>query len=118
MVLGRCEFTQSAVRGGVPCNRAGRCAQIGTLIIATSGIQLANGFLGTSISLPVILHNFEAATAGLVLGSVQLVGKIGVAFAQLEWVVFVVAKRTDGTIKMAESHERIAKAPSTTGANS
>ena len=34
------------------CNRAGRCARkIGTLILATSAIQLANGFFGTFISL-------------------------------------------------------------------
>ena len=44
-------------------------AQIGTLIVATSGIQIANGFFGTFISLRVALENFEATTAGLVLSS-------------------------------------------------
>jgi hypothetical protein len=29
-------------------------------------------------------------------------GKIAIAFAQLEWAVFVIAKRVDGTMKMAE----------------
>lgn len=43
--------------------------QIGTLIVATSGIQLANGFFGTFISLRVALEGFDAAMAGLVLSS-------------------------------------------------
>jgi MFS family permease len=43
--------------------------QIGTLIIATSGVQLANGFFGTFMSLRVALENFEAMMAGLVLSS-------------------------------------------------
>jgi MFS family permease len=42
-------------------------AQIGTLIIATSVIQLANGFFGTFISLRVATENFGATLAGLVL---------------------------------------------------
>jgi MFS family permease len=42
-------------------------AQIGTLIIATSGVQLANGFFGTFISLRVALEDFDATLAGLVL---------------------------------------------------
>jgi len=42
-------------------------AQIGTLIIATSGIQLAIGFFGTFISLRVVLENFDHTLAGLVL---------------------------------------------------
>jgi MFS family permease len=41
--------------------------QIGTLILATSCIQLANGFFGTLISLRVAIENFEATMAGLVL---------------------------------------------------
>src|SRR5215471_18530193 len=44
-------------------------AQIGTLIFATSCIQVANGFFSTFISLRVTLENFEATTAGLVLSS-------------------------------------------------
>ncbi len=43
--------------------------QIGTLIIATSIIQLANGFFGTFISLRVASENFGATMAGLVLSS-------------------------------------------------
>jgi len=44
-------------------------AQIETLIIATSGVQLANGFFNTLISLRVAIENFEATMAGLVLSS-------------------------------------------------
>ena len=44
-------------------------AQIGTLIIATSVIQLANGFFGTFISLRVAIEDFGATMAGLVLSS-------------------------------------------------
>jgi MFS family permease len=44
-------------------------AQIGTLILATSGIQLANGFFGTLISLRVAIEDFESTMAGLVLSS-------------------------------------------------
>jgi MFS family permease len=44
-------------------------AAIGTLILATSLIQLANGFFGTFISLRVTMENFGATLAGLVLSS-------------------------------------------------
>src|SRR5580704_7051910 len=44
-------------------------AQIGTLVIATSAIQLANGFFGTFISLRVADENFSTTMAGLVLSS-------------------------------------------------
>lgn len=44
-------------------------AQIGTLIVATSGVQLANGFFGTFISLRVALEDFDATISGLVLSS-------------------------------------------------
>lgn len=44
-------------------------AQIGTLIVATSAIQLANGFFGTFISLRVGLEDFGATMSGLVLSS-------------------------------------------------
>lgn len=44
-------------------------AQIGTLILATSTIQLANGFFGTFISLRVGTEDFTAIMAGLVLSS-------------------------------------------------
>jgi MFS family permease len=42
-------------------------AQIGTLVIATSVIQFANGFFGTFISLRVAIESFEAS--GLVLSA-------------------------------------------------
>jgi MFS family permease len=44
-------------------------AQIGTLVVATSAIQLANGFFGTFISLRVATEDFGATMAGLVLSS-------------------------------------------------
>jgi MFS family permease len=44
-------------------------SQIGTLILATSGIQLANGFFNTLISLRVAIEDFEPTMAGLVLSS-------------------------------------------------
>jgi MFS family permease len=44
-------------------------AQIGTLILATSGVQLANGFFNTLISLRVAIEDFEPTLAGLVLSS-------------------------------------------------
>ena len=44
-------------------------AAIGTLIVATSIVQLANGFFGTFFSLRVAIEGFEAALAGLVLSS-------------------------------------------------
>jgi hypothetical protein len=43
--------------------------QIGTLVIATSLIQLANGFFGTFISLRVSLEDFGSTMSGLVLSS-------------------------------------------------
>jgi hypothetical protein len=39
-------------------------AGIGTLIVATSIVQLANGFFGTLISLRVSLENFGAPSRG------------------------------------------------------
>ena len=44
-------------------------AQITTLIIATSLVQLANGFFGTFISLRVAIEDFGPTMAGLVLSS-------------------------------------------------
>ncbi len=44
-------------------------AAIGTLILATSLIQLANGFFGTFISLRVASEDFGTTLAGLVLSS-------------------------------------------------
>jgi MFS family permease len=49
--------------------RAPMRAQIGTLILATSGIQLANGFFNTLISLRVAIEDFGPTMAGLVLSS-------------------------------------------------
>ena len=42
-------------------------AQIGALVLATSGVQLAVGFFGTFISLRVPLENFTATMSALVL---------------------------------------------------
>ena len=44
-------------------------AAIGTLILATSLIQLANGFFGTLISLRVAMEDFGSTLAGVVLSS-------------------------------------------------
>src|SRR5262245_47895116 len=44
-------------------------AQVGILILATSIIQLANGFFGTFISLRVAIEDFDPAISGLVLSS-------------------------------------------------
>ncbi len=44
-------------------------AAIGTLIVATSAVQLANGFFTTLISLRIVNEGFDAALAGLVLSS-------------------------------------------------
>ena len=44
-------------------------AAIGTLILATSIVQLANGFFGTFFSLRVAVEGFGPTTAGLVLSS-------------------------------------------------
>ena len=44
-------------------------AQIGTLIMATSLIQLANGFFGTFISLRVAIEDFGPTMSGIVLSS-------------------------------------------------
>ena len=64
------EFEQllfEPLRGG---EEAGRCGhRIGTLIIATSLIQLANGFFGTLVSLRVAIEDFGPTMSGLVLSS-------------------------------------------------
>jgi MFS family permease len=44
-------------------------AQIGTLIVATSGIQIANGFFGTFFALRVGLSDFDPTLAGIVLSA-------------------------------------------------
>ena len=44
-------------------------AQIGILILATSLIQLANGFFGTFISLRVAIEDFGPTLSGLVPAS-------------------------------------------------
>lgn len=44
-------------------------AQIGTLIVATSGIQIANGFFNTFVALRVAIEAFDGTLAGLVLSS-------------------------------------------------
>jgi MFS family permease len=44
-------------------------AQIGTLIVATSGVQIANGFFGTFFALRVGLSDFDPTLAGIVLSA-------------------------------------------------
>jgi MFS family permease len=44
-------------------------AQIGTLILATSVAQLANGFFNTFISLRVVIEHFDPTMAGLILSA-------------------------------------------------
>jgi MFS family permease len=44
-------------------------AAIGTLILATSLVQLANGFFGTLVSLRVAIEDFGSTLAGIVLSS-------------------------------------------------
>jgi hypothetical protein len=44
-------------------------AQIGTLMVVTSLIQVANGFFGTFISLRVAIEDFGPTMSGLVLSS-------------------------------------------------
>src|SRR6516165_4481803 len=68
--FGRCGFLHRLAEKGVPMQSSGRMrAQITTLIIATSLIQLANGFFGTFISLRVAIEDFGSTMAGLVLSS-------------------------------------------------
>src|SRR6516162_9472598 len=52
----------------MPASRSMR-SQIGTLVLATSFIQLANGFFGTFISMRVTIENFDATMTGIVLSS-------------------------------------------------
>src|SRR4029077_14534339 len=58
-----------AIRGAVEKGDGLMWAQIGTLIMATSLIQLANGFFGTFLSLRVAIEDFGATMSGLVLSS-------------------------------------------------
>jgi MFS family permease len=44
-------------------------ARVGTLIVATSGIQFANGFFGTFIALRVAFEDFDTVMASIVLSS-------------------------------------------------
>jgi MFS family permease len=55
-------------------------AQVGVLILATSGVQFANGFFGTFISLRVDLENFTSLMAALVLSSFFAGFTIGAVF--------------------------------------
>jgi MFS family permease len=54
--------------------------QIGTLIVATSFVQLANGFFGTFISLRVALEDFGDTITGLVLSSYFAGFTVGAAY--------------------------------------
>jgi MFS family permease len=63
--------------------------QIGTLILATSGVQLANGYFGTFFSLRIATEDFGPSLSGLVLSSYfagfilgavcveRIIGKVG-----------------------------------------
>jgi len=78
-------------------------AQIGVLVLATSIIQLANGFFGTFISLRVALEDFGASLSGLVLSSYfagftigalrceRIIGRIGHIRAYAAFAGMVVA---------------------------
>ncbi|WP_233236472.1 MFS transporter [Bordetella sp. LUAb4] len=78
-------------------------AQIGVLVLATSIIQLANGFFGTFISLRVGLEDFGATLSGLVLSSYfagftvgalrceRIIGRIGHIRAYAAFAGMVVA---------------------------
>ena len=78
-------------------------AQVGTLIVATSIVQLANGFFGTFFSLRVAVEAFDPALAGLVLssyfagftlaaaGSGRIIGSIGHIRAYAAFAGLVVA---------------------------
>src|SRR5215471_15972398 len=66
----RCGFLDRSPEKGAPMQSNGRMrAQITTLIIATSLVQLANGFFGTFISLRVAMEDFGSTMAGLVLSA-------------------------------------------------
>ena len=56
-------------------------AQIGTLVLATSGVQLAVGFIGTFISLRVPLENFSATMSALVLSGYYAGYTLGAVFS-------------------------------------
>jgi MFS family permease len=68
--LSRYVFLDKPPKKGEPMQSSGRMrAQITTLIIATSLVELANGFFGTFISLRVAIEDFGPTMAGLVLSS-------------------------------------------------
>src|SRR5262245_41168138 len=80
--------------------------QIATLIMATSLVQLANGFFGTFMSLRVGIEDFEATVAGIVLSgyfagftagavhSERIIGRIGHIRAYAAFAGMVVAATT------------------------
>ena len=59
------------IEGSISCGviEGASRAQIGTLILATSGIQLANGYFGTFFSLRITTADFGPSLSGLVLSS-------------------------------------------------
>jgi hypothetical protein len=65
-------------------------AQIGTLVVATSGVQLANGFFGTFIALRVVAGGFDISIAGMVLRVVYISRKAS------SWLA---PRRTKGAIE-------------------
>jgi hypothetical protein len=75
--------------------------QIGTLVIATSIVQLANGFFGTFVSLRVAIESFDvpglvlsAYFAGFTLGASRcgrIIGRIGHIRAYAAFAALVAA---------------------------
>lgn len=61
-------------------SRVSNSAQIGTLIVATSCVQLANGFFGTFFSLRVAIEDFDATLASLVLSAYFAGFTVGAVF--------------------------------------
>jgi MFS family permease len=55
-------------------------AQVGVLILATSGVQFANGFFGTFISLRVALESFSSVMAALILSGFFAGFTVGAVF--------------------------------------
>lgn len=64
-------------------------AQIGALVLATSAVQLANGFFGTFISLRLTIEDFDSTMVGVVL-SAYFAGFTAGAFFCTKLIVRVV----------------------------
>jgi MFS family permease len=94
------------MKGGSMQTSQSMRAQIGALVVATSGVQLANGFFGTFISLRVTLEGFDPNMAGLVLSSyfagftagaffcTKIIGRVGHIRAYAAFAGMVIAATT------------------------